>query len=124
MTRMRCREIEPDLLLHGLGELRFWRSWLISVHVARCARCRRTQESLLSASGRLAAALAPPGGAARMARPAVSVAQGWIAVACIAALIAGLLLVGGVRAARMRSHGTAAGQDIPCRPDLPNDQCR
>lgn len=123
---MRCGELESDLLLHGLGELSFWRSWLVSLHLAHCSGCRRKAAELAALSGRMARALRPAGGAARPPKPAVTVAQGWLAVACIVLVVAGLIL--GVRFAALRMSGSspsaAAQQDIPCRPDLPSDKCR
>jgi hypothetical protein len=122
---MSCAEREPNLLLHGLGELPFWQSWLLSLHVERCGRCRAAQAKLLTASGRMAATLRPAGGPIRAARPAVTVAQGWLGMAALAIVVAGLLILGGIAVGRYgRGPAPAAQQDIPCRPDLPNDKCR
>lgn len=123
---MRCGELESDLLLYGLGELPFWRSWRVSVHLSRCPRCRRQQAELAAVAGKMSRALRPAGGAARLPKPAVTVLQGWLAVACIVLVVAGLVV--GVKLAASHLSGAspsaAAQPDIPCRPDLPSDKCR
>jgi anti-sigma factor RsiW len=122
---MRCGELESDLLLHGLGELPFWRSWRVSLHLTGCADCRQRAAGVAAVAAKMARALKPVGGAARLPRPAVTVAQGWLAVACVVLAVVGLLL--GARFVSSRVGGSqpsASQQDIPCRPDLPSDKCR
>jgi hypothetical protein len=121
-----CEDRESDLLLHSLGELPYWRSWIVSLHVSRCHGCRREGARMLAVSGKIARALSPSGGSARLARPAVTVARGWMAVACVAAAVGLLVLAGSVAVVRYRAlqAQAAAQQDIPCRPDLRNDKCR
>jgi hypothetical protein len=123
---MTCSDREQDLLLQGVGELTLWQSLLLSLHTSRCERCRGTQARFLAASGRMAEALKPPGGSARIVRRAAPALLSWFVVACVAAAI-GLLIVAGTAVAIR--YGTSWGvgstkPEVPCRPDLPNDKCR
>ena len=109
--------------MYGLGELPYWRSWSVSLHLRRCAACRERQKSLKRASSAMAVALRPPVGGPRAGKPPVSALHGWLTIAAIVTFLAATFFTARyVAVAYWRSH--TLREDIPCRPDLPNDKCR
>ena len=119
-----CSDIDADLLMHGLGELPYWRSWTVSRHVTRCSRCARRQTELMAAARGMAETLRSPTGI-RMPATATTVSGGWLMVATVVLVVATSILavyVGINQYASYRATHTKASQ--PCLPGLRSDKCR
>lgn len=121
---MKCQKRDADLLLLGLGELGSAKRLLTTWHLQRCPRCQARQAELLKVSGLMADALRPVPAAKPLppvSLPRVSPAlPRWI----LFVLVAGLVAVGSFWYVRVYLTPPPAAQDLGCRPDLPNDQCR
>lgn len=119
----KCTNASSDLLLYGLGELPYWRSWSLTLHLKRCPACRERHRQLQRVSSGLADALQPARGGPRMPKAPVAVMQGWLTIFAIILILAtGTLSVHLIRSVMLNAY--AAGRALPCRPDLPNDTCR
>lgn len=119
-----CSDIDADLLMHGLGELPYWRSWTISRHLARCSRCAERQTELMSAARGMADALRSPSGL-RLPAAATTVGGGWLMLATLTLIVASSILavyVGVNQYAAWRSAHMKVNQ--PCLPGLRSDKCR
>jgi hypothetical protein len=125
-TAQTCTEMDTDLLMHGLGELPYWRSWAVSRHLTWCGRCRKRQDELISVSRGMAETLMPPSGGPRLTVSPVTVAGGWLMIASIVLILATSILILYVTGTRLHvgpfAHSTKINR--PCLPGLASDKCR
>lgn len=118
---------DRDLLLYAHNALSPLSRWIVSLHLARCPRCRGRLADFAAASSAIASAVRDPGmpnwdpknlpsPPSPWRAPAL-----WIAVVLIAVVAVSIVSV--VRAYRANIAAPPV-PSIPCRPDLPNDRCR
>jgi anti-sigma factor RsiW len=117
---------DRDLLLYAHNALPPLPRWIVSRHLARCARCQSRLADFTAVSSAIASAVRDPGMPKWDVKnhPSPTSWNGpalWIAVV-LTAVIAGFI----VSSIHSRQANVAAPpvRSLPCRPDLPNDRCR